>query len=96
MARRSCPLEGFEQCDTDPDGPNELNRRLLALPDSWDPVRHDLFSKSPFTKHCKWGRGREGLIPIVIDHPVGSITQAEVEVRARVALQAPKVWLGRV
>jgi hypothetical protein len=55
-----------------------------------------LFSKSPFTKHCKWGRGREGLIPIVIDHPVGSITQAEVEVRAWAALQAPKVWLGRV
>jgi hypothetical protein len=41
-------------------------------------------------------RGREGLIPIVIDHPVGSITQAEVEVRAWAALQAPKVWLGRV
>ena len=35
------------------------------------------------------------LIPIVIDHPVSSITQAEVEVRAaQVALQAPKVWLG--
>jgi ABC-type nitrate/sulfonate/bicarbonate transport system ATPase subunit len=33
--------------------------------------------------------------PIVIDHPVSSITQAEVESRAaQVALQAPKVWLG--
>jgi hypothetical protein len=39
--------------------------------------------------------GMRGLIPIVIDHPVSSITQAEVEVRAaQVALQAPKVWLG--
>jgi hypothetical protein len=39
--------------------------------------------------------GMQGLIPIVIDHPVSSITQAEVEVRAaQVALQAPKVWLG--
>lgn len=39
--------------------------------------------------------GMTGLIPVVIDHPVSSITQAEVEVRAaQVALQAPKVWLG--
>jgi hypothetical protein len=39
--------------------------------------------------------GMQGLIPIVIDHPVSSITQAEVEVRAtQVALQGPKVWLG--
>jgi hypothetical protein len=37
----------------------------------------------------------QGLIPIVIDHPVSSITQSEVEARAaQVALQAPKVWLG--
>ena len=53
MARRSCPLEGFEQCDTVPDGLNRLNRRLLALPDSWDPAKLDLFSKSRLTKHCK-------------------------------------------
>jgi hypothetical protein len=40
--------------------------------------------------------GMQRLVPIVIDHPVSSITQAEVEVRAaQVALQAPKVWLGR-
>jgi hypothetical protein len=40
--------------------------------------------------------GMQGLVPIVIDHPVSSITQAEVEVRAaQVALQAPNVWLGR-
>jgi len=39
--------------------------------------------------------GMQGLIPIVIDHPVSSITQSEVEARAaQVALQAPKVWLG--
>jgi hypothetical protein len=31
----------------------------------------------------------------VIDHPVSSITQAEIEVRAaQVALQAARVWLG--
>lgn len=40
--------------------------------------------------------GMQGLIPIVIDHPVSSITQAEVAIRAaQVASQAPKVWLGR-
>jgi hypothetical protein len=40
--------------------------------------------------------GMEGLIPVVIDHPVSSITQAEVEARAAmVASQAPKVWLGK-
>jgi len=39
--------------------------------------------------------GMRGLIPVVIDHPVSSITQAEIEVRAaQVVLQAPKVWLG--
>lgn len=40
--------------------------------------------------------GMLGLVPIVIDHPVSSITQAEVEERAaQVALQAPKIWLGQ-
>jgi hypothetical protein len=34
MARRSCPLECFEQCDTVLDGLNDLNRRFLALSDS--------------------------------------------------------------
>jgi hypothetical protein len=39
--------------------------------------------------------GMQGLIPVVVDHPVSSITQAEVEARAiQVALQAPRVWLG--
>jgi hypothetical protein len=31
MARRSCPLEGFEQCDTVPDELKKLNRSFLAL-----------------------------------------------------------------
>jgi len=39
--------------------------------------------------------GMQGLIPVVIDHPVSSITQAEIELRAaQVAMLAPKVWLG--
>ena len=48
------------------------------------------------TELTRTALGMQGLIPIVIDHPVSSITQAEVESRAaQVALQAPKVWLGR-
>ena len=48
------------------------------------------------TELTKAAIGMLGLVPIVIDHPVSSITQAEVEARAaQVALQAPKVWLGR-
>ena len=40
--------------------------------------------------------GMQGLRPVVIDHPVSSITQSEVESRtAQVALQAPRVWLGQ-
>jgi hypothetical protein len=39
--------------------------------------------------------GMQGLIPIVIDHPVSSITQPEVEARAaQVASQAPRIWLA--
>jgi hypothetical protein len=38
MARRSCPLECFEQCDTVPDELNDLNRRLLALRILGDPI----------------------------------------------------------
>jgi hypothetical protein len=37
MARRSCPLEGFEQGDTVLDALNDVNRRSLALADSLDP-----------------------------------------------------------
>lgn len=48
------------------------------------------------TELTRTALGMRGLIPVVIDHPVSSITQAEVELRAaQVALQAPKVWLGR-
>jgi hypothetical protein len=37
--------------------------------------------------------GMKGLVPVVIDHPVSSITQAEVEVRvAQVKMQAQAVW----
>ena len=40
--------------------------------------------------------GMQGLRPVVIDHPVSSITQSEVDSRAaQVASQAPKVWLGQ-
>ncbi len=40
--------------------------------------------------------GMEGLVPVVIDHPVSSITQAEVEIRvAQVKMQAQTVWMGR-
>src|SRR3954471_8460918 len=55
MARRSCPLESFEQCDTVPDELKKLNRSFLALfLILGDPVKLDLFSKLRFTKHCKW------------------------------------------
>jgi hypothetical protein len=47
------------------------------------------------TELTRTALGMQGLIPVVIDHPVSSITQAEVESRAaQVALQAPRVWLG--
>jgi hypothetical protein len=40
--------------------------------------------------------GMEGLIPVVIDHPVSSISAAEVAQRvAQIGDQASAVWLGR-
>jgi hypothetical protein len=40
--------------------------------------------------------GMKGLVPVVIDHPVSSITQAEVGARVvQVKTQAPAVWTGR-
>jgi hypothetical protein len=40
--------------------------------------------------------GMQGLVPVVIDHPVSSITQAEVEARvAQVKIQAQAAWTGR-
>jgi hypothetical protein len=39
--------------------------------------------------------GMQGLIPVVIDHPVSSITQAEIAARvAQITVQAQAVWLG--
>ena len=56
-------------------------------------ITTEFLRETELTRHAI---GMEGLIPAVIDHPVSSITQAEVEARAaQVALQAPKVWLGR-
>jgi hypothetical protein len=40
--------------------------------------------------------GMPGLVPVVIDHPVSSITAEEVAVRvAQIVSQAQAVWLGR-
>jgi hypothetical protein len=40
--------------------------------------------------------GMPGLVPVVIDHPVSSITAEEVAARvARIVVQAQTVWLGR-
>jgi hypothetical protein len=40
--------------------------------------------------------GMPGLRPVVIDHPVSSITAEEIAARiAQIALQAQTVWLGR-
>ena len=40
--------------------------------------------------------GMPGLRPVVIDHPVSSISAAEVAARvAQIEAQAPAVWLGR-
>ena len=39
--------------------------------------------------------GMNGLTPVVITHPLSSLTDAEIDGRARqVAEQAKKVWLG--
>lgn len=47
------------------------------------------------TELTRRAMGMRGLRPVVIDHPVSSITQSEIESRAaQVALQAPKIWLG--
>lgn len=56
-------------------------------------ITTEFVRETELTRHAI---GMEGLIPAVIDHPVSSITPAEVEARAaQVAVQAPKVWLGR-
>ncbi len=56
-------------------------------------ITTEFVRETELTRHAI---GMEGLLPVVIDHPVSSITQAEVEARAaQVAAQAPEVWLGR-
>jgi hypothetical protein len=48
------------------------------------------------TELAKQALGMPHLRPVVIDHPVSSITSAEIEVRvAQIAKQAQDVWLGR-
>ena len=48
------------------------------------------------TELTKQAIGMPGLHPVVIEHPVSSITQAEVEARvAQIEKQAQEVWLGR-
>jgi hypothetical protein len=40
--------------------------------------------------------GMEGLVPVVIRHPLSTLTDAEIEARAvDVAMQAVRIWLGR-
>ena len=40
--------------------------------------------------------GMEGLVPVVIHHPLSTLTDAEIEARAAdVAMQAARIWLGR-
>jgi hypothetical protein len=48
------------------------------------------------TKLTRTAVGMEGPVPVVIDHPVSSITQAEVEARvAQVQIQTQAVWTER-
>jgi len=40
--------------------------------------------------------GMETLLPVIITHPLSSLTAEEIESRAQEVLaQAPKVWLGQ-
>lgn len=48
------------------------------------------------TKLTRAAIGMPGLVPVVIDHPVSSITAQEVAARvAQIEVQAQAVWLGR-
>ena len=48
------------------------------------------------TRLTRRALGMEGLVPVVIDHPVSSITMQEVAQRvAQIETQAQAVWLGR-
>jgi hypothetical protein len=40
--------------------------------------------------------GMPGLVPVVIDHPLSTLTEAEIERRAQQAAgQCAAIWLGR-
>ena len=40
--------------------------------------------------------GMDTLVPVVIQHPLSTLTDAEIEARAAdVATQAVRIWLGR-
>jgi hypothetical protein len=40
--------------------------------------------------------GMDGLVPVVVRHPLSTLTDAEIEARATdVAAQAVRIWLGR-
>ena len=40
--------------------------------------------------------GMEALVPVVIRHPLSTLTDAEIETRAiDIAAQAVRIWLGR-
>jgi hypothetical protein len=40
--------------------------------------------------------GMEGLVPVVVQHPLSTLTDAEIETRAvSAATQAARIWLGQ-
>jgi hypothetical protein len=40
--------------------------------------------------------GMDALVPVVIQHPLSTLTDAEIDARAAdAAVQAAKIWLGR-
>jgi hypothetical protein len=40
--------------------------------------------------------GMDALVPVVIQHPLSTLTEAEIETRAAAAAtQAVRIWLGR-
>jgi hypothetical protein len=106
MARRSCPLEGFEQCDTVLDGLNDLNRRSLVLVDSWDPlssiclVNHKvlniasgLLTARKLTRFCPgYCDVARGIINAVFDQTTRNTMQAFCELlRSRGTCSASRV-----
>jgi hypothetical protein len=65
---------------------------MLGLP-SAAVITTEFVNETELTKHAI---GMPGLHPVVIDHPVSSITPVEIESRvAQINKQAQEVWLGR-